>query len=149
MLYRHWAYKRRREVGQWLESHGLQGLPDMTMSAEAYGTLLAAELERATFEDEPVLAACIDLSKAYDTVHLELLAFVLAGSGMPEVFWRPMLDMAAAPRCIKVLQAVGAWRQPTSGMLPGCPAATFIISLLLERWRRGTKAASLTAQVRC
>ena len=149
MLYRLWAYKRGREVGQWLESHGLQGLPDMTMSAEAYGTLLAAELERATFEDEPVLAACTDLSKAYDTVDLELLAFVLAGSGMPEAVWRPMLDMAAAPRCIKVLQAVGAWRQPTSGMLPGCPAATFIISLLLERWRRGTKAASLTAQVRC
>ncbi len=110
------------------------------MSAEAYGTLLAAELERPTFEDEPVLAACIDLSKAFDTVHLELLAFVLAGSGMPVGVWRPMLDIATAPSCIKVLQAVGDWREPTSGMLPGGPAATFIMGLLLERWRRGTKA---------
>ena len=111
------------------------------MSAEAYGTLLAAELERATVEDDPVLAACIDLSKAYDTVNLQLLAFVLAGSGMPAEVWRPMLDMATAARCIKVLQAVGEWRQPTSGMLPGCPAATFVMSILLERWRRGTKGS--------
>ena len=91
----------------------------------------------------------MDLSKAYDTVFLELLEFLLAGSGLPAEIWRPMLDMARAPRRIKVLQAVGDWRQPNSGMLPGCPGATFVMSLLLVRWRRGTRAASLTARVRC
>ena len=48
----------------------MDGLPDPSMSAEAYGTLLAAELERATVEDDPLLAVCIDLSKCYDTVPL-------------------------------------------------------------------------------
>jgi hypothetical protein len=86
---------------------------------------------------------------AYDSMHLELLAFVFAGSGLPEEVWKPMLDMAPAPRCIKVLNAVGEWWLPTSGMLPGCPGATFCMDLLLERWRRGTRAVSLTAQVRC
>ena len=60
-----------------------------------------------------------------------------------------MLDMAKVPRRLKVMQAVGEWRQPTSGMLPGCPGATFVMSLLLERWRRGTGAASPTTRVRC
>ena len=149
LLYRIWAYKRGREIGQWLSHHGMDGLPDPSMSAEAYGTLLAAELERATVEDDPLLAVCIDLSKCYDTVHLELLEFLLAGSGLAAEIWRPMLDMARAPRRVKVMQAVGGWRSPTSGMLPGCPGATFVMGLLLERWRRGTKAASLTAKIRC
>ena len=67
----------------------MDGLPDPSMSAEAYGTLLAAELERATVEDDPLLAVCIDLSKCYDTVHLELLEFLLAGSGLAAEIWRP------------------------------------------------------------
>ena len=82
LLYRIWAYRRGREIGQWLSHHGMDGLPDPAMSAEAYGTLLAAELERATVEDDPLLAVCVDLSKCYDTVHLELLEFLLAGSGL-------------------------------------------------------------------
>ena len=51
----------------------------------------------------------MDLSKAYDAAFLELLEFLLAGSGLPAEIWRPMLDMARAPRWIKVLQAVGDW----------------------------------------
>ncbi len=106
-------------------------------------------LNEPPWRTTPLLAVCVDLSKAYDTVHLELLEFLLAGSGLPAEIWRPMLDMARAPRRIKVLQAVGDWRLPTSGMLPGCPGATFVMCLLLERWRRGTSAASLTVRVRC
>ena len=116
-----------------MSHHGMDGLPDPAMSAEAYGTLLAAELERATVEDDPLLAVCVDLSKAYDTVHLELLEFLLAGSGLAAEIWRPMLGMARAPRRVKVLKAVGGWRSPTSGMLTGCPGATFVMGLLLER----------------
>ena len=137
LLYRLWAHKRGREIGHWLKQHGMEGLPDPTMSAEAYGTLLAAELEQATVLDEPLLAVCVDLSKAYDSVRLDLLEFLLCGSGLPAEVWRPMLDMAKARRRIKVMQAVGGWQQPTSGMLPGCPGATFVMSIVLERWRRG------------
>ena len=64
LLYKLWACNRGREIGHWLKQHGMEGLPDPSMSAEAYGKLLAAELERATFEDEPVFAACIDFSNA-------------------------------------------------------------------------------------
>ena len=113
------------------------------MSAEAYGNLLAAELVQATVMDDPLLAFCVDLSKAYDTVQLDLLEFLLRGSGLPAEIWRPMLDMAKARRRIKAMQAVGEWQQPT------CPGATFVMSLLLERWRRGTAAASPTTRVRC
>ncbi len=149
LLYRPWARKRGREIGQWLQQHGVEVLPDPSKSAESYGNLLAAELEQATVLDDPLLAACVDLSKAHDTVRLNLLEFLLCGSGLPAEVWRPMLDMAKAPRRLKVMQAVGEWRQPTSGMLPGCPGATFVMSLLLERWRRGTGAASPTTSVRC
>ena len=45
-----------------------------------------------------------------------------------------MMDMANAPRRLKVMTAVGEWRDPACGMLPGCPAATRIMCLLLERW---------------
>ena len=37
LLYRLWAYKRGREIGQWLKEHGVDGLPDSSRSAEAYG----------------------------------------------------------------------------------------------------------------
>jgi hypothetical protein len=106
MIYRIWAWKRGREIAAWLTANGMAGLPVEDMSAEDYGTLLAAELERAMVEDDPMLAFAVDLSKCYDTVRLTLLAFILAGSGMPEAVWRPMLNMAVARRRLKVMTAV-------------------------------------------
>ncbi len=110
----------------------MEGLPVASRSAEDYGTMLTAELERATVLDQPVLAVCIDLSKGYDSVRFDLLEFLLEGSGLPSQVWRPMLDMSRAPRRLKVMTAVGAWGDPTAGIVPGCPAATFIMSLVLE-----------------
>jgi hypothetical protein len=149
MLYRLWAWKRGREVASWLKANGMEGLPEESRSAEDYGTLLAAELEKAMVTDEPLLAICVDLSKAYDTVRLDLLDFLLAGSGLPQEVWRPMMDMAKAPRRLKVMTAAGEWRTPSCGLIPGCPAATRIMSLLLERWRRGITTCCPTALVRC
>ncbi len=60
-----------------------------------------------------MLAVCVDQSKAYDSIRLDLLAFLLAGNGMPPEVWRPMLDMAKAPRRLKVMSAVGEWRDTT------------------------------------
>ena len=148
LLYRVWAWKRGREVAAWLTANGMAGLPVENRSAEDYGTLLAAELEQAMVSDEPLLAVCIDLSKAYDTVRLDLLAFILAGSGMPAAVWRPMMDMAMAPRRLKVMTAVGSWRDPSCGLIPGCPAATRVMGLLLERWRRGVASCCPLALVR-
>ena len=149
MLYRMWAWKRGKETASWLTANAMDGLPVASRSAEDYGTLLAAELEQALVLDEPLLALCVDESKSYDGIRLDLLEFLLAGSGMPPEVWRPMLDMASAPRRLKVMSAVGEWRIPTCGMIPGCPAATRVKNLLLERWRRGLKTVCPTAMVRC
>ncbi len=47
------------------------------------------------------------------------------------------------------MQAVGEWADPTSGIPPGCPAATFVMCLLLEQWRRFTAAAGPASRVLC
>ncbi len=99
--------------------------------------------------DEPFLAVCVDLSKAYNSMRLDLLEHLRSCSGLPAEVWRPTLNMARAPRRLKVLSAAGEWHDPTSGVLPGCPAVTFVMSLLLERWRRSTGAAGPATQVRC
>ena len=80
MLYRMWAHKRGHEMAAWLTANGMEGLEDPSRSAEDYGMLLAADLERALVEDEALLAACVDQSKAYDNLRLDLLAYLLAGS---------------------------------------------------------------------
>jgi hypothetical protein len=72
MIYRMWARKRGRELGRWLVENGIEGLPDLSRSAEDHGTLLTAEFERAEVLGEPVLAVCVDQSKAYDMVRLDL-----------------------------------------------------------------------------
>ena len=97
LLYRLWAYRRGREIGRWLKENGMEGLPEGSWSAEAFGTVLAAELERATFMDEQFLAVCVDLSKAY-SARLDLLEHLLGCSGLLAELWRPMLNMARAPR---------------------------------------------------
>jgi hypothetical protein len=96
MLYRMWAHKRGHEMAAWLTANSMEGLDDPSRSAEDYGTLLAADLERALVEDEAMLAACVDQSKAYDNLRLDLLEYLLAGSGVPPEVWRPIVDMAKA-----------------------------------------------------
>ncbi len=72
-----------REISRWLNANGVEGLPEGSWSAEAYGALLAAQLERATFMDEPFFAVCVDPSKAFDSVRLDLLEHLLSCSGLP------------------------------------------------------------------
>ena len=137
-------------MAAWLKANGVEGLPEESRSAEDYGAILAAELEKAMVTDEPLLLAiCVDESKAYDSVRLDLLEFLLAGSGLLQEVWRPMMDMAKAPRRLKVMTAVGDWQEPTCGFTPGCPGATRIMDLLLERWRRGVASCTPEAAIRC
>jgi hypothetical protein len=96
LLYRLWAYRRGRETSHWSKANGAEGLPEGSWSAEAYGTLLAAELERATFMDEPLMAVCVDSSKTYDSVRMDMLEHLLSCSGLPAEVWRPMLNMSRA-----------------------------------------------------
>ena len=48
------------------------------------------------------------------------------------------LDMYQAPRAIKLFDAVGSWRVPASGLVPGCPAATFLMGLVSRYFSQGT-----------
>ena len=121
-------------MAAWLSANRMEGLGDPSRSAEDYGVLLAADLERALVEGEATLAACVDQSKAYDRTRLDLLEFLLERSGVPVEVWRPTADMARAPRRLKVFTAVGGWRAPTCGLIP---TAARIQSLVLERWCRG------------
>ena len=59
--------------------------------------------------DEPLLAICVDQSKAYDSARLDLLETFLAGSGLPQEVWRPMIDVAKAP------PSIGEITSPPSG----------------------------------
>ena len=119
MLYRLWAWRRGREIGHWLKTNGMEGLPDLGRSAEDYGTLFTAELERALVLEDSLLAVCVDLPKAYDSARLDLLGFLLEGSRLPSEVWQPMADVARALGRLKVMSAVG------------CPGATRIMELLL------------------
>ena len=85
-------------------------------SAEGHGTLLAADLKRAFVEDETMLAVCVDQSKAYDNPRLDLLGCLLAGSSVPTEVWRPIANMAAAPRRLRVLAAVGDHQWLSAGL---------------------------------
>ena len=111
----------------------MEALPVSSKSAEAYGYMLAAELERATVLNEPFLAVCTDQSNGYDTVYLEHVQYLLSRCGLPDAIWKPMLNMDRASRRIKELQAVGEWADPAPSVLPGCPVATFVMTIVLDR----------------
>jgi hypothetical protein len=132
LLYRLWAYKRGREIGEWLKQHGMDGLPDSSRSAEAYGLLLAAELEQALVLDDPLLAACTDQSKAYDMVDLELLQYLMERSGLPQGITGPMMSMAKARRRIKVMNAVGGSRIPRRACSPAAQGPPSSCALFLN-----------------
>ena len=135
-LYRLWAAVRAVDLVRWIEFHKLSPLEDAqgNQAAEELGLLAADMLEEAeaTRRDGAVLA--LDQSKAYDRVPLDLLAELLRDSGVHPAIGGPMLCMARSRRRIKVLDAIGESRQPTSGLVPGCPMATFVEGLLMLRW---------------
>ena len=136
-LYRLWAAVRAADLVRWIEFHKLSPLEDAqgNQAAEELGLLAAGMLEEAeaTNRDGAVLA--VDQSKAYDRVPLDLLEELLRDSGVHPAIGGPMLCMARSRRRIKVLDAIGESRQPTSGLVPGCPMATFVEGLLMLRWR--------------
>ena len=120
-----------------IELHKLSPLGDAqgSQASEELGLLAAGLLEQAqaTNRDGAVLA--LDQSKAYDRVPLDLLAVLLRDCGVHPAIGGPMLCMAKSARRIKVLDAIGGCRQPTSSLTPGCPMATFVEGLLMLRWR--------------
>ena len=93
-------------------AQGIEGLPDLSRSAKGYGTLVTAELERAEVMGEPVLAICVDHSKAYNMVRLDHLEYRLEGNGMPREVWQPMPD-----RALRQFKAIAGSRGRTGARL--------------------------------
>ncbi len=140
-VYRLWAAYRAADLAKWIHHHGLQPVgTERVAAAEELALLAAGLLEQATSVGQDAALLAMDLSKAYDRVPLEVLEELVRNSGMAAAIGEPMLDMARGPRRIKVLDVVGSLRQPSSGLIPGCPMATFVMSLLLLRWRQGVEA---------
>ena len=149
MIYRLWAHMRQTDLTRWMHDNGFEGLPDAEKAAETYGLLAAAELEAAEAFGEEAAVIAYDLSKAYDRVDLRVLQKCLQEMGVAEELWRPMMSMTTGQRCIKVMDAVGQWREPKAGIIPGCPCATMCMALILHRWRSSLQKQVPQAMIRC
>ena len=55
---------------------------------------------------------------------------------------------AARSADLAEMQAVGEWAGPTSRVLPGCPVATFVMTIVLERWKNFTIVVGTNTWVR-
>jgi ribonuclease HI len=133
MLYRLWAAGRAQLFAKWRSSWpGGDG----GMGAEELAWQLALELEAAEAAGEDVCGAALDWRKAFDSVPLANLRPLLCRAGVPEWLLEPLLATYGAPRRLRVEGALGECWTPTSGILPGCALAVFVLSVALRPWDR-------------
>ncbi len=134
-LYRLWAAARAGDLGKWMRHHRLRTETGRLVAAEELALLAAGVLEEAEATGQEAAILALDQSKAYDRVPHDLVEELVDRSGLHPAIGRPMLNMICGPKRVKVLDIAGQERQPTSGLVPGCPMATFVMELLLHRWR--------------
>ncbi len=107
-------------IAQWSGAPALVGAEDqawaLSLALEAHGTL-----------GQTVGGAAFDWSKAFDYVAPDLLGAACVEASVPEAVWRPALQAYRAPRRLRVREARGASWLPTSGLLPGCALAVFLL----------------------
>ena len=133
MLYRLWAAGRAQLFARWRASWpGGDG----RFGAEELAWQLALDLEAAEAMGEDVCGAALDWRKAFDSVPLASLRPVLQRAGVPGWLLEPLLATYHAPRRLRVEGALGDCWRPTSGILPGCALAVFVLSTALRPWDR-------------
>ena len=133
MLYRVWAAGRASVFARWRTSWP-DG--DVGRGAEELAWELALELEAAEANGESICGAALDWRKAFDNIPLCSLSSLLARAGLPEWLRLPIVEAYTAPRRLRVEGALGECWRPTSGILPGCALAVFVLSVLLRPWDR-------------
>ena len=133
VLYRVWAAGRAQLFARWRASWAGG---DGGCGAEALAWEFALELEAAEAAGEVVCGAALDWRKAFDNVPLNHLEPVLVRAGVPAWVRGPLLATYAAPRRLRVEGALGGEWRPSSGILPGCAMAVFVLSVLLRPWDR-------------
>jgi hypothetical protein len=124
LVYRAWAKIRARQLRVWLEGHP-ELLVGSRQEAEFQAAILAATLSLVKATGLGAGAACLDWSKAYDTIDLNLLEQGLLKAGLPPALVRPAMSMYRAARAVKIVDAVGNPMEPWFGLPAGCPFATF------------------------
>jgi hypothetical protein len=135
MLYRVWAAGRAKLFAQWRASWG-NG--DGGAGSEELAWDLALELEAAEATGESICGGALDWRKAFDHVSLQLLERALARARVPAWLSGPLLAAYKAPRRVRVDGALGQPWVPTSGILPGCSLAVFVLSFLVRPWYQRT-----------
>lgn len=142
IYYRMWAALRTKDTVQWLEENQL-GAVDMqdgpAVSCEDLATVAAGLLEAARVHQEEGYVLGLDLSKAYDRVPVRVLESLMRDSGLHPSLAMLVGQQTASARRIKVLNVAGGERLPCRGIVPGCPLATHLMGLLLNRWRTHTR----------
>ena len=132
MAYRVWAAGRAKAFAAWCASW--DGVADQ--SAEQLAWELALELEVAEATGEELAGAALDWSKAFDRVPLCHAEALLRRAGVPQWLLRPMMGAYCAPRRLRVAGALGGEWLPSSGILPGCSLAVFVLKVLIRPWDR-------------
>jgi hypothetical protein len=133
MFYRVWAAGRARLFAKWRASW-----PDGDggFGAEELAWELALDLEAAEAAGEDICGAALDWRKAFDSIPLCNLDMLLRRAGLPDWLRQPVVAAYTAKRRLRVEGAIGASWGPTSGILPGCALAVFVLSVLIRPWDR-------------
>jgi len=131
ILYRAWAAGRAQAFAQWRRSWRKA---DGDVGAEELTWELAVELESAEAADETVCGAALDWSEAFDNIGLSLVARATEQAGIPPWLGRPLLAAYSAPRRLRLDGALSCPWSPTSGILPGCLLAVFVLGILMRPW---------------
>jgi ribonuclease HI len=133
MLYRVWAAGRARLFARWRLSWP-DG--DGSLGAEELAWELALDLEAAEANGEDICGAALEWRKAFDNVPLSTLDSLLRRARLPNWVRRPIIAAYTAPRRLRVEGAIGRSWTPSSGILPGCALAVFVLSVLTRPWDR-------------
>ena len=135
LAYRAWAKIRAKQLKVWLEEHTTL-LVGTRQEAEYQAAVLAATLSLGKATGEGAGAACVDFAKAYDGLDLVFLERALRRAGVSQQILGPAFAMYRAERAVRIGDAVGNPREPSSGLPAGCPFATIFLAVVTQQWRQ-------------
>jgi hypothetical protein len=133
LAYRAWAKIRAKQLKVWLEEHTTL-LVGTRQEAEYQAAVLAATLSLGKATGEGAGAACVDFAKAYDGLDLVFLERALRRAGVSQQILGPAFAMYRAERAVRIGDAVGNPREPSSGLPAGCSFATIFLAVVTQQW---------------
>ena len=137
VIYRIWAAIRARGASSWLDKfvpHGIHGCRPKH-SAEDLFWNLAAALEHAHLNSQPLHGIAVDFKKCFDTVPTEI-AFKLAERlGFNQTVLHTLrAAYDGMERHFKAGGSIGEGFTPTNGIMQGCALSVALINLVISVW---------------